>query len=213
MARDEAPPFARGETYYNNNSEVGEIAKYGPGGINLEGKEYWTEITPVSRYSTFVQDPSGRRARVKILRNRSAINLLPGRVARHATGLTNNGGYPYGTGSDGYYFQAADPIAGVVDEFLPPAGVPPGDLFYAVIEGPTSALSSSTASIANSAQLAVTTGTSAVSSDAGFVGPLNESSTTLAQYISKLGRAEANQPAAIVVAGQAVPCVVFVPIV
>jgi hypothetical protein len=37
---------------------------------------------------------------------------------------------------DGYTYQLSDRPAGVIDEFLSPAGVAPWDLFYIVIDGP-----------------------------------------------------------------------------
>jgi hypothetical protein len=195
MARDESLPFNRGETFYNGN--IPDLTN-GAGGINLEGKEYVAEIAPASRYSGAVADPSGRTVRVKVVRNRSAINLLPRRIARYAIG-TPNAGFNFGTGVDGYVFQTTDPIAGVVDELLPAAGVPPGDLFYVVTDGPTEVISATTGtiSIAAGAQIAATTGTSAVSADAGFAIALNVSSTTVLQLQYKIGRAEANLAATV----------------
>lgn len=214
MARDEALPFARGETFYNGNSETGYIAELGAGGINLEGKEFLAEIPAVNQYnSAAVADPSGRQVRVRCCRNRSSINLLPGRIARWATGTTPNAGYPYGTGSDGYYYQVTDPIAGVIDELLPAAGVPPGDLFWLVIKGATNLITppGGSPSVANSAQVAAVTGTSAVSADAGFAGALNLSGTTLAQFITKVGRAEATLAATVTANSTVFRAVVDIP--
>ena len=144
MARDEAAPFARGETYANGNQEILNAASgpYGLGGVNLEGKEFVFEpnsqddSTAGSAYSAgFGPDPSGRPIRVKVVRNVSGQNLKPARIARFSAASTNPG--PYGTAVDGYATAVGDAVAGVIDEFLPAAGVPNNDLFYVVLSGPT----------------------------------------------------------------------------
>lgn len=195
MARDEALPFDRGTTFYGlgNTPDL----SLGAGGINLEGRVYLAEAQ--NRPLGSKSDTSGRQIRLRIVRNRSAINLLPKRVVRAAIGLTPNAGYPLYTGTDGYTFQATDPILGVVDEYLPAAGVAPGDLFYVVEEGPTTVITPTTGSfsIAAGALLAPATGTSAVSADAGFVSVLNTSATTALQLETYVGRAEANLAAAV----------------
>jgi hypothetical protein len=76
-------------------------------------------------------DPSGRLVRVKVVRNVSGQNLKPSRLAVFKA-LD-----PYETQVDGYTFAVGDRPAGVIDEFLPAAGVPNNDLFYLVINGPT----------------------------------------------------------------------------
>lgn len=191
MSRDETLPFDRGTTFYG----LGNIPdlSLGAGGINLEGKEYVAEVQNRNIRLGFQNDTSGRRLTLRVVRNRSAIALLPKRLVRAALGAAN-ANYVLGTGTDGYVFQASDPILGVVDDQLPPAGVPPGDLFYVVVEGPVQVISPTTGSfsIASGAILAAATGTSAVSADAGFVSLLNTSSTTVAQLETRVGRAEAN---------------------
>lgn len=213
MARDESAPFARGETFYGLGGAVDPLL--GPGGINLEGKTFLLETPAINQYGAgpITADPAGRKVWVRVVRNRSAINLLPRRVVRHAIG-TPAVGTGLGTGVDGYVYQVTDYPAGVVDEFLPAAGVPPGDLFYVVTNGPTQVISATTGSIsiAAGAQIAATTGTSAVSADAGFVIAMNESTTTVAQYQEKVGRAEANLAATITVTSTIVPCVVNIPL-
>ena len=210
MARDEDLPFNRGETYYGLGTTPD--LSFGPGGINLEGKEYLAEVNPQSSYSP-QSDTSGRKVRVRITRNRSAIYLLPRRIARNSIG-TASAGYPLGTGVDGYVYQTSDLPAGVIDEFLPPQGVAPGDLFYLVIEGPTQVITatSGTISIAAAAQIAAQTGTSATSSDSGFVTALNQTSTTVAQFQQKLGRAEGNLAATVVANSAIMAAVVKIPL-
>jgi hypothetical protein len=129
MARDEAPPFARGETYANG----GPIDANDLGGINLEGKEFVFE--PNSQFqgsaSQGDNDPSGRAIRVRVVRNVSGQALKPARLAVYKAGD------PYETRVDGYTYAVGDRPAGVIDEFLPAAGVPNNDLFYLVVDGPT----------------------------------------------------------------------------
>src|SRR4051794_5355755 len=116
MARDEAAPFARGETYYNG----GTIDQSDLGGANLEGKEYVFEVNAPDDPTK--SDPSGRPVRVRVVRNKSGQNLKPARIA------VFKAADPYETQVDGYAFAVSDRPAGVIDEFLPSAGVPDGDL-------------------------------------------------------------------------------------
>jgi hypothetical protein len=141
MARDEAPPFARGETYFNDPTAAANAPNdpLGLGGINLEGKEFVFEPdSPAAESSNpaLGNDPSGRLVRVKVVRNVSPVNLKPARIAHFQAAST--AGLVYETRIDGYCFAAGDRPAGVIDEYLPAAGVPPNDLFYVVIDGPTS---------------------------------------------------------------------------
>lgn len=154
MARDEAPPWARGETYNNlgsgglvpiDSSPFG-LGALGLGGVNYEGKEYVFEPNSqddfLGTYSNASTDPNGRPIRVKIVRNLSGGNLLPARLVHY-----NESAYDPDSGQssfckletavDGYVNALADKPAGVVDEFLPPGGVAVNDLFYIVIDGPT----------------------------------------------------------------------------
>lgn len=145
MGRMDAPPFARGETFANGDLSILNAASgpFGLGGINLQGKEFIFE--PNSQddeagvYSNLGPDPCGRPIKVKVVRNVSGIPLLPGRIVRYDA-TTNNAvlsGVPYETQVDGYVTSVADRPAGIVDEFLPAAGVPGNDLFYIVTDGPS----------------------------------------------------------------------------
>lgn len=194
MGRMEALPFDRGTTFYGLGNTPN--LTLGPGGINIEGREYLAEVQ--NRPLGSKSDTSGRFVTLRVVRNRSAINLLPGRLVRAAVG-TPSSTYTYYTGTDGYVWQATDPILGIVDEQLPAAGVKPGDLFYVVTDGPTNMITPTTGSFSISAGtiLAAATGTSAVSADAGFVTALNLSSTTVAQLITRVGRAESNITSAV----------------
>ena len=120
MARNEAPMFPRGSTYYNG----GTIDTNNLGGTQHEGKEYVFED---NTYGTNLY------VTVRIVRNVGAAALLPSRL------VTFKAGY-YGQRVDGYGTTTAQGVAGVVDEFLPSAGVPVNDLFYIVTAGPTKVL-------------------------------------------------------------------------
>lgn len=135
MARDEAGPFARGETLYNGSP----IDLTNLGGTNLEGKEYVFEVN--SPDDPNMADPSGRGIRVRVVRNSSGVNLKPARLAHYKPED------PIECHVDGYCFTPAGPPCGVIDEFLPAAGVPANDLFYIVIDGPTKVTNQSGAPI------------------------------------------------------------------
>jgi hypothetical protein len=117
-------------------------------GENLEGKVYVFEPNSQDQLVGYpaVGDPNGRPIKVKVVRNRSGVNLKPARLAHCDEGTTPTvngstvGPFKLGTGVDGYCHALADRPAGIIDEFLPPGGVPPWDLFYVVTEGPTKAV-------------------------------------------------------------------------
>jgi hypothetical protein len=132
MHPNENAPFLRGETYYGGLTI--DTNNLGDGKV-LEGKEYhFPDVNPVTGAYN-----SGRTVKCRIVRNRSGIALLPGRVVSYALTAA---GYATGLAVDGYTTVTAGRPAGVVDEYLPTAGVPNGDLFFIVIEGPTSIRSS-----------------------------------------------------------------------
>lgn len=136
MARDEAPPFDRGFTFYNGET----IDTADLGGKNIEGKEYVFESNRQIDHTGATPDPSGRPVRVKVVRNRAAVALKPGRIVTWSAASTA----PFQTGVAGYATAVAGLVAGVVDEYLPAAGVPVGDLFYLVVDGPGKILSGAT---------------------------------------------------------------------
>jgi hypothetical protein len=119
MARDEAPPFVRGGTYYQG----GSIDTTSLGGVNLEGKEYKFEDTV---YGT------GMYVTCRIVRNSGTFNLRPKRMVSFDSSYYGQrvNGYTATTGGAGF----------PVDELLPAAGVPPNDLFYVVVDGPAAVL-------------------------------------------------------------------------
>jgi hypothetical protein len=164
MARDEAPPFARGETYFAGAPKDPMYADP----LHLLGKEYVFEVNSQGlspTLGTLPYDPSGRAVRVRVVQNKSAVNLKGARVARFQAAD------PYGTTVDGYAAALADRPAGVIDEFLPPAGVPPGDLFYLVVSGPTLVTQPGTGAVAIAVgdALVPAAGTNPTNDDAGRV--------------------------------------------
>jgi hypothetical protein len=115
MARDDAPPFERGATWYNGMT----IDTNDLGGVSMEGKEFEFED---DLYGT------AHKVRVRVVRNSAAFNLKPKRLVTFDTAY-------YGRRCNG--FAAVDAAyCFPVDEKLPAAGVVPNDLFYIVISGP-----------------------------------------------------------------------------
>lgn len=129
MALKDTPLFARGAT-------AGVTAATDQ--TQLEGLVY--EFEDLNWSDTGVKSArSGKLVKCMIVRNTSGINLLPGRLARFAT----TGGSPLACLArvDGYAgLVDAEAFAGVVDEWLPAAGVANNDLFYIVIQGPSRCL-------------------------------------------------------------------------
>lgn len=182
MARDETPPFCRGESFYNGSTP--DLTVFSSP-LNLAGKEYIFEPASASNEFSIDTDNSGRAIRVRCVQNVSGQNLLPGRIVRYK--VTK----PLETQVDGYVFQAADEIAGVVDEYLPAAGVANNDFFYIIVDGPTQVITATTGSISIAVgdRLETTTGTSTISADAGFVVKYASSPTT-ADTVQRVGRSE-----------------------
>jgi hypothetical protein len=141
MARNENPPFGRGETFYNLFSATTQSTS---DGIQFEGREWvFEDVDPTKKTYR-----SGRPVTCRVVRNVSGIALLPGRVARFAAGALSANGAPgglFGGQVDGYVNTT--PTANVndlnskgvpIDEFLPTAGAQNNDLFWVVIQGPAS---------------------------------------------------------------------------
>ncbi len=136
-------PFRRGATYGAADNTVAK---------QYEGKEY---IHEDQTYGT------GLNVRLRVCRNNSGVALQPKRAV--SFNLTAGVGF-----SDvaGYSATVAEKSGIVDDLILGTAGVPNGDLFYVVIEGPCLARTSLIGADANSiavgdalhAQTAATTG-------------------------------------------------------
>jgi hypothetical protein len=155
MARDESLPWEIGGSFNNQFTGVLDTTVYG--GTNYEGQEF------------VVLDPAGtgRKVRVRAVKNASAINLLPARLAvfKAIAGKTE-------TQVDGYTFAVGDRPAGVVDPNLPAGGVLPNDWFYLFVEGPCNVITTDAGVVALTAgvtRLVPGAGTNKTSADAGKV--------------------------------------------
>lgn len=130
-----ALPWAIGSTFFN-----GGTADATSGG-NWEGREF---LIPALNYSSAQTPPlSGltghEMVRIKIVRNVSGVALLPGLLVVYKASVP-------GGQVDGYTRVSPTLPAGVVDPYLPAAGVPNNDLFYIVTEGLVLAKFTATAS-------------------------------------------------------------------
>ncbi len=139
MARNENPPFSRGETLYAGNTiDTNDLM-----GVDLVGKEWLFEDrnanTGFSRTNQFVK--------CRVVRNDAAFAILPKRLA-----IFSKDAGEYGTHIDGMNaFQPATFVNGVaaagtpgfpVDEYLPAAGVTTNDCCWLVMEGPAVCITS-----------------------------------------------------------------------
>jgi hypothetical protein len=163
------PPFGLGQTLgvtTPNDSLVGISGSYGDNWVGCV-KEF-TDVNPVNG-----QVRSNRRKVCIAVRNTSGAALLPKRVIR----LAGSGTALFGA-ADGYASAANEALCGVVDEFLPAAGVPVGDVFWLTVEGPTEvALALSGTDVAVRDRLAVATAATSGATTAGrvTVSPLSAS--------------------------------------
>lgn len=127
MARDEAPPFGRGETFFNGGTTDSTSGQQHEGKVwEFEDIDY----TP----GTVGAKPARTNRSVKcmVVRNASGGALLPKRVAKMQT--SNSPVHAF-TGQVQGYAGVGD-FGFPIDEFLPAAGVPANDLFWVVVEGP-----------------------------------------------------------------------------
>lgn len=123
----------------------------------------------------------------RLVRNSSGRALLPKMC------VTWKAGY-IGTRVDGFSAVESGPVAGIVDEWLPSAGVADGDLFWLAVKGPSLCLKeSSTTTVAyDNWVAAITAAASTTSTTAGrvrAVAATTESTTTLSHALNRIGRA------------------------
>lgn len=99
------------------------------------------------------------------MKNVSGITLLPKLLAVFKKSD------PTETQVDGYTAAVGDRPAGVIDEFLPAAGVPPNDLFYIVVDGPTKVktVTATLTALAVGDRVVPGTGTNKTANDAGRI--------------------------------------------
>jgi hypothetical protein len=184
MARDENPGWARGETFYNGGGPVPGAGGYP---INYQGREYLFEVNAPDGYTQ--NDTTGRQIRVKVAQNLSGAALLPGHIARYKAGTA-----PTECVVDGYWSVAGDFAAGVIDEFLPAAGVPNGDFFFLVIDGPTSVIGVASMTAVNPGDRLELAPAGASPTDP-LAGVVNKfaAAPAVADLLAKVGRADATQ--------------------
>lgn len=116
--------IARGKTFYDGNTI--DTSDYG--GIHIEGSVRSFRDYDYVADTSMLKLRSARMNTCILVRNVSGIALLPGRVARWQAAQR-------GKRVDGYVTSLAAEAAGVVDEWLPTAGVPNGDLFWLLVDG------------------------------------------------------------------------------
>ncbi len=176
MARNENPPFDRGQTYYGGAT----IDSNDLGGLSLEGMEFeFEDLNYALPTAGGGAKPArtNRKVRVRVVRNVGAAALLPKRLVTFQ--LT--AGF-YGCRVDGYATTTAQ-RAFPVDEYLPAAGVPVNDLFYIVVRGPATVLTSLAAlgqSIAVGDRMAALTAASSGATSAGRVDGLGGATSATA---------------------------------
>jgi hypothetical protein len=190
MGRMNDQPFPRGGTWYGLGQKIPSFAGVTltadnmPGGWNIEGKEYEFEdgaagdegTFPITGYNT------GMYVTVRAVRNASQVNILPGQLCFFTTtyvdGVTV---VPYGRAVGGYTTTLAQ-HGYPADEFLPPAGVAPNDLFYIVVDGPCllNIAANNAAAITAGQKVVAQTAAGSTSTEAGQVigQVINESTDT-----------------------------------
>lgn len=122
MARNEAPPFERGEYQTSGDNFATQL-----------GKEWvfedinWGSTSPgVKTYR------SGKKVTCRLVKNGSTAVILPKHLVRYSATAGE-----YGEVVNGDARTTAEDWAGVADEFLPAAGVPVGAYFFIVVNGPS----------------------------------------------------------------------------
>lgn len=127
MSRDTvAGAPQRGKTHYGDQTI--NTADYGAS-VSLEGITcVFKDEAPPSSYGVRTQR-SQAEVHAELVRNVSGIALLPSRVAVYSSGYRHKR-------VDGYVTVENTVGAGVVDDHLPAAGVPNGDLFWLIKRGP-----------------------------------------------------------------------------
>jgi hypothetical protein len=150
MPIKEAPPFQRGETFYNGGTiDSGDL-----GGAGWEGKEF-----------EFYDDlhGTGQMVTCRVVRNASGGALKPKHLVKYKTGY-------FGRRVDSPTIATA--ARGLpVDEKLPAAGVPDGDLFYVVVNGPAKIKSTETGTptVTEGARVVAVTAATSGAADAGRI--------------------------------------------
>ena len=168
-------PFGLGKTYYEGRTI--DSTKYGA--VPLQGQVCtFTNVVVPSGSTTLRTLLNDGPIQARLVRNVSGIALLPGRLAIYKAGQQDKR-------VDGYTNTTAQRAAGVVDPWLPAAGVPDGDVFWIVISGTVPArraLSNSAADDAEGDTLYAITAATSQATTAGrftrWVGTFTAAETT-----------------------------------
>jgi hypothetical protein len=160
-------PFPRGKTFYNG----GTIDTANLQGAHYEGTEYTVDDVDPTDGTRRSYSP----VTLRIVRwSQSVYNALPKHRVTFKTGTY------YGE-CDGRCDIGFEGPAATVDEYLAAAGVPNGDLFYVVVEGPglcvTALEADANNSIAENDILFCLTAVTSGATTAGRVRPLNAGGT------------------------------------
>lgn len=168
----------RGDTRYGTDSPGTQP--------NVLGHTKAFEGFPVEKLEASGQPTTGVPIVCTLVKNASGIALKPGRIVTWKNDADN----PFMTAVGGYAYAATDWVAGVVDEFLPAAGVQANDIFWLVRYGFTKVRSAGSGSytIDIGDKLGPGTGTSATNDDAGRAFEIVP--TTVALLESMFGRAQ-----------------------
>lgn len=122
MKGNQSNVMPRGSTLYNGATIDSSNLLYG----NVLGN---TGIFDDQNPNTQVTN-SNLQVKCILLRNKHSVALTPGQAIRFSTTVMGESGAPV---------SALSQLFGVVDEYLPAAGVPVNDVFWCVIGGPTTA--------------------------------------------------------------------------
>lgn len=188
MAKQENLPFQRGEYHLATDGNF----------ENLLGREYEIEDIDWGQTGQGAKaHRSGKLVTVMLVKNESGVNLLP----KHVVRFSRTAG-EYGHEVDGDVCVAAEDWAGVVDEFLPSAGVPDGYVFFIVTKGPSKVITPDAGAAFNGdisvgSLLVAATAAASTGTTSGRVGVANiTASTQTADYslvqdplINAIGRA------------------------
>jgi hypothetical protein len=172
----------RGQTYHGGTpSSITQSAK-------LEGHEKAFPDEVAGTSGNMNTRRSDRKVYCRLVRNTAGFALLPKRA------VTWESGY-WGKRVDGYARTTAAAVAGVVDPFLPAAGVADDDLFWLVRKGPClwkTSLSDYSSDIAEGDWLVALTAATSGATTAGRVGAIDLTGATAVlggQIINRVGRA------------------------
>ncbi len=134
MARDENPPFERGNTFWGPGSTPADQTS----GKQYEGAEYRWEDVNYSNSGAVKPVRSELPVVTRVVRNASSQTVLAKQVVKLKS--TNHGQI------DGQCIVEAEGPCVVVDEHLPSGGCLQYDLCHVVVEGPALVTNSSAAS-------------------------------------------------------------------